>query len=329
MIRLTFSHGGNLMTGSLKRGAMIVALLVFTATIQAQQSRSVNQGVYTDDQAKRGELLYKERCASCHGDKLGGSLGPPLTGDDFIGNWNKEPLAELFSKIKNTMPQDAPGKMTGRQTADILTYILQIGRFSAGRAELPSEEAALKQITWPAGTAAQARPTATASQAPSFPPNGNLAQVMRGIFFPSSNIIFTVQTHDPAEKKNTSESATADGGFNWMVWGGNIYSGWELVDYAAIALADAAPLMLTPGRKCENGKPVPVNDPEWIKYTVEMAEVGKAAYKASQTRNQEAVSDISNAISDACLNCHQVYRDKRLPGVNPLDPSSKANRCVK
>ena len=50
-----------------------------------------------------------------------------------------------------------------------------------------------------------------------------------------------------------------------MVWGGSIYSGWELVDYAAIALAESAPLMLTPGRRCENGKPVPVNDPDWIK----------------------------------------------------------------
>jgi S-disulfanyl-L-cysteine oxidoreductase SoxD len=318
------------MMGPLKQGAMVAALLVFAATIQAQQSRSVNQGVYTDQQAKRGEVLYKERCASCHGDNLGGSLGPPLTGQDFVGNWNKEPLSEVFGKIKNTMPQDAPGKLTGPQTADILAYILQIGKFSAGRAELPAEEAALKQIAWPAGSIPQARPTAaTSPQAASFAPNGNLAQVMRGIFFPSSNIIFTVQTHDPGEKKPPQESATADGGFNWMVWGGNIYSGWELVDYAAIALADAAPLMLTPGRKCENGKPVPVNDPEWIKYTVEMAEVGKAAYKASQTRNQEAVSDISNAVSDACLNCHQVYRDKRMPGVNPLDPSSKANRCVK
>jgi hypothetical protein len=114
-----------------------------------------------------------------------------------------------------------------------------------------------------------------------------------------------------------------------MLWGADIYKGWELVDYAAVALAESAPLMLTPGRRCENGKPVPVNDPEWIKYSVELAEAGKAAYKAAQTRNQEAVSEISNLVADSCLNCHQVYRDKRAPGLNPGDPANKAGRCTK
>jgi hypothetical protein len=84
--------------------------------------------------------------------------------------------------------------------------------------------------------------------------------------------------------------------------------------------------MLTPGRRCENGKPVPVNDPDWIKFTNELAEAGRTAYKASQTRNQETVSDVSNVIADACLHCHQVYRDRR--GLN-LDQSAKVSRCTK
>src|SRR5207247_527522 len=199
---------------------------------------------------------------------------------------------------------DAPGKLTAQQTADIVAYILQVDKFPAGRAELASDEAALKQITWPAGNVAQPKPALTATQAPSFPPAGNLAQVMRGILFPSSNIIFTVQTHDPAEKKTVPEGPAA-GGFDWTIWGGNLYPGWELVDYAGVALAESAPLMLTPGRRCENGKPVPVSDPDWIKFTKELAEAGKAAYKASQTRNQETVSDVSNVIADACLHCHE------------------------
>jgi hypothetical protein len=151
---------------------------------------------------------------------------------------------------------------------------------------------------------------------------------MRGILFPSSNIIFNAQTHDPAEPRpqaNTNDG----GGIDWLVWGGSIYSGWELVDYAAVALAESAPLMLTPGRRCENGKPVPVDNPDWIKFTEGLAEAGRAAYKASQTRNQEAVSDVSNQVSEACLNCHQVYRDKGRLAANPNDPSNKALRCVK
>ena len=108
--------------------------------------------------------------------------------------------------------------------------------------------------------------------------------------------------------------------------GAGIYSGWQIVDYAAIALADAAPLFLTPGRRCENGRPVPVEQADWIQYTEELVEAGKAAYRASQTRDQEAVSEVTNVIAEACYNCHEVYRDK--PGGTHEDPSNKAARCV-
>ena len=304
------------------------AVLLISAVV-TQESQTVNQGVYTDVQARRGEAIYKQQCTSCHGAALSGGLAPPLAGGDFIGVWGREPLSELFSKIRNTMPQNDPGKLSDQQTADVLAYMLQTGKFPAGRTELRADAAALKQISWPTKTVAPPKTAAGTSESVSFPPAGNLAQVMRGILFPSSNIIFTVQTHDPGEKKTVSNAATTEGGFNWMVWGGNIYTGWELVDYAAVALAESAPLMLTPGRRCENGKPVPVTDPEWIKFTNELAEAGRAAYKASQTRNQETVSDVSNLVADSCLNCHQVYRDKRRPGVDAMDPSNKAGRCTK
>ncbi len=93
------------------------AVLLSICVAYGQSSSTVSQGVYTDDQAKRGQAVYKERCASCHGDTLAGRIGPPLAGDDFLADWNKQPLSELFGKIKNTMPQDAPRKTDG--TANI------------------------------------------------------------------------------------------------------------------------------------------------------------------------------------------------------------------
>jgi cytochrome c553 len=248
----------------------------------------------------RGKTLYGQQCASCHGPALEGRNGPPLAGGDFRSRW---PAADLRDKIKNTMPQDNPGKLTVSEATDLAAFIQQAG---------PA-----------AGNAAQA--TATAG------PTGNLQQVMRGIMFPNSNILFTVQTHDPGEKKKAGD-ATFNGGFNWAMWGNDLYSGWDIVDYAAIALAESAPLMLTPGRRCENGQPVPVNDPDWIRFTKEMAEVGKAAYRASQTRNQEKVSDITGDIADACLHCHQVFRDKVQRGRGRgagFDPSNQSLRCTK
>ena len=37
------------------------------AMLAAQASRSVWDGVYTDEQAKRGQTLYGKECSSCHG----------------------------------------------------------------------------------------------------------------------------------------------------------------------------------------------------------------------------------------------------------------------
>jgi cytochrome c553 len=269
----------------------VVALAMFGTALSAQD-------------ATRGGTLYKQQCASCHGDGLEGRSGPPLAGGDFGSRW---PTSDLVNKIKNTMPEDNPGKLTTGQAADVAAYIQQTGK-AAANAE-PATASAPGPI-------------------PAFPPAGNLDQLMRGIMFPNSNIIFTVQTHDPAEKKKAGDAANA-GGFNWSMWGSDLYPGWEVVDYAAIALAESAPLMLTPGRRCENGKLVPVNDPDWIRYTKEMAEVGRAAYRASQTRNQEKVSDISSDVADACLHCHQVFRDKARRARTGADPSNKELRCTK
>lgn len=304
---------------------LLVAFVGSSSLVVVGQSRTAAAGVYTAEQAKRGQAIVKERCVSCHGETLGGDLGPPLTGGEFMKFWGEIALFELVGKIEKTMPQTEPGTLTRAQTADIVAYILEVGKFPAGKAELVADDAALKQIVFPAASPAAANPAPVAAAAPQERPLGNLAQVMRGIFFPSSNLIFNVQGHDPGEpNKTVYEPGTA--AFSWVDWGGGIYSGWELVDYAAVALADAAPLLMTPGRRCENGRAVPVERADWIKFTAELVEAGKAAYKASQSRNQELVSDVTNQIAEACLNCHVQYRDK--PGGTPADPSNKAARCL-
>jgi mono/diheme cytochrome c family protein len=310
---------------------LFVGLFVapFLASLHAQQPRRVTDGVYTEEQATRGQAVYKERCATCHGATLGGAQGPPLAGDDFMRAWGG-PLSALVDKIQNTMPANEPGKLTRQQSADLVAHILQVGKFPAGRAELVSDDAALKQITIPAASQPSApAASANAAAAPSFPPAGNMAQLMRGVLFPSSNLIFNVQGRDPGLPLPARPSSqVSSGAFPWADWGAGIYTGWELVDYAAVALAESAPLMLTPGRRCENGKPVPVTDADWINFTVELAEAGKAAYKASQTRKQDVVSEVTDQVATACSHCHEAYRDK--PGNrNGPDPSNKAARCVR
>ena len=293
-------------------GIALVCLAGATSmlALQPQQTRSVGDGVYTDQQATRGQAVYKAQCSSCHGDTLGGRVGPPLAGDDFMAHWNMQPLLELANKIRKTMPKDTATKLTPQETADTLAYLLQVGKFPGGRADLPADDTALGRLSFPVPASAPPKAPAVAGQQPSLPPAGNLAQVMRGILFPSANIVFTTQSIDPGVKRTPPKDDSPTGGFDWLTWGGGVYTGWEVVDYASVSLAESATLMLTPGRRCENGKLVPVTDADWIKFTQELADAGKASYKASQTRNQDAVSDSTNQLNDACSHCHNVYRSR-------------------
>jgi mono/diheme cytochrome c family protein len=132
-----------------------VALLGMTAfgafaargTVAAQGAKSQWDGVYTQDQAKRGEALYSENCASCHGpDLTGGEMAPGLTGGEFSSNWNDLSLGELFERMRISMPQNAPGSLSRQQNADILAYVLFKSNFPAGQAELPTQTDVLNTI---------------------------------------------------------------------------------------------------------------------------------------------------------------------------------------
>jgi mono/diheme cytochrome c family protein len=277
--------------------------------LHAQETRRAKDGVYTTSQAKRGEDLFQTRCAPCHGPDLAGETGPPLAGESFLVIWEKPSFLELFDKVRNTMPADMPGTLARQEVADLLSYVLQKNGFPAVSVELPVDEAVLKQISLASGVA-----SASAATQPnvSFPITGNLNQVMRGVLFPSSNVLFDVQTRDPGTRDKSADNSTILGRYS------NVYEPWIQVDVAAISIAESGPMLMMAGRRCENGKPVPVDRPDWQQYVRALVDVGREAYKASQSRSQEAVSDITNQVSEACANCHRAYRDRR----------NAAMRCV-
>jgi mono/diheme cytochrome c family protein len=122
-------------------------LAVFVLTAAAQTSRSVWDGVYTAEQARQGADLYADQCASCHGLALnGGEMAPPLTGGEFMSNWNGLTVGDLFDRIRSTMPANAAGTLNRDKTAEILADILSVNGFPAGSTELPRQTEALKQI---------------------------------------------------------------------------------------------------------------------------------------------------------------------------------------
>jgi len=128
-------------------GTMAYSALGARGTVAAQGAKSQWDGVYTEAQAKRGEALYGQYCASCHGpDLAGGEMAPGLTGGEFTANWNDLSLGDLFERIRVSMPQSAPGSLSRQQNADILAYVLRKMNIPTGSAELSTQTEALKEI---------------------------------------------------------------------------------------------------------------------------------------------------------------------------------------
>ncbi len=159
-----------------------------------------------------------------------------------------------------------------------------------------------------AAASSQTPPAATAK------PVGTLAQIMRGIYFPASNLIFDVQQNDPgvARKKGDGTDSTTDKFVN-------LYPGWQVVENAAIALTDGVDLLMTPGRLCENGKPVPVDRADYKKFASQMRAAGITVLQAARAQNQDKVSEATGDLTDACTACHQIYR---------RGPAEGASRCT-
>jgi mono/diheme cytochrome c family protein len=123
----------------------IVVLACLAAS--AQEPRTVWSGVYTEAQAKRGEAVYFEMCATCHGLELEGmDMSPALAGATFGSNWNDLTMGDLGERIRISMPADRPGSMTRAQVADVMAFMLKANKFPVGSTELPQDVLVLKQI---------------------------------------------------------------------------------------------------------------------------------------------------------------------------------------
>ena len=59
--------------------------------------RTVQDGIYTVEQAQRGQVLFETTCGHCHAPDLGGGEGPALVGDGFMRNWIQRTVKDLFT----------------------------------------------------------------------------------------------------------------------------------------------------------------------------------------------------------------------------------------
>src|SRR5579863_8174201 len=144
-------------------------------------------------------------------------------------------------------------------------------------------------------TAQSAPPKAT-------PPGANLNQLMRSLFFPHSNVVFYTQRYDPVDVKRASEPSASTDPLT------GVFGGWEAVENSALTMADAADLLTTPGRKCSNGRDVPIGNADWAKLVNGLREASMVSYKAALTKDRDKLIMASEVLALSCQNCHNKYR---------------------
>src|SRR5215510_14631100 len=119
-----------------------VIFLVLCTSVYAQpqgSGKTVLDGVYTEQQAARGQTSYTAVYSICHGKGLEGISAPTLTGERFIERWREGMLDGFYDFIRQNMPpgrQGKPGPIPDRDYLDILTYILNTNGYRSGASEL-------------------------------------------------------------------------------------------------------------------------------------------------------------------------------------------------
>ena len=117
---------------------LLLTLGLSLAFVARAEPSTINDKIYSKDQAKVGAQLYKDNCIACHDKKY---FRPVFKA------WDGQPLSVLFAVMSASMPESNPGSLPEQDYVDILAYILSLNRYPAGDAALQHENGALNEIT--------------------------------------------------------------------------------------------------------------------------------------------------------------------------------------
>jgi mono/diheme cytochrome c family protein len=115
---------------------MLPATFLSVTVFALPRSAPNSAGWYTSAQAANGAKAYQKTCASCHGAKLDGGMGPALVGRQFWLTYAGKKASTLWSAVHTTMPMTAPGSVSARNSINIMAFLLQQNGVPAGTTPL-------------------------------------------------------------------------------------------------------------------------------------------------------------------------------------------------
>lgn len=117
--------------------AVTATMAAVAFSMSAAMAATIEDGVYTAEQAEAGKELFELRCSACHN-------------ADFyrvaLSNRNTQPLSWIFEEILVTMPADVPGSLTDAEYEAIMAQILQLTGYPAGDEPLSYAGGAMDSI---------------------------------------------------------------------------------------------------------------------------------------------------------------------------------------
>jgi mono/diheme cytochrome c family protein len=122
-------------------------LLSLIGVSGALAQSATSQGVFSEEQAKRGAVAYSANCAGCHGADLHSTDRevPELTGPPFKDGWVGKTIFEKFEAARE-MPPREERSLPDQMYLDIITFILRFNKVPVGSNELKPDVQMLKQI---------------------------------------------------------------------------------------------------------------------------------------------------------------------------------------
>lgn len=111
--------------------ATMISVSVFAMSAFAEGSSTdattLNDGIYTAEQAAAGKPLFEQNCSACHN-------------ADFykttLNSYNGQPLQYMFESIMAGMPADKPGALMDNEYENIIAHIFELVGFPAGEEPL-------------------------------------------------------------------------------------------------------------------------------------------------------------------------------------------------